>query len=221
VKSNPILQTLLKLGFTSILLGYFLVWLPHQSVGLSFIGLEMGEWTKFLPKVQQGQYLADQILFYIPPISLSLMLVVWTIDWPNNSWKTWLMRCTAILISLLAFPPIESIQYESTIQWLPRLLLVLAVLAAVLLMLFAAKLEQNRKEMIKWSSIALLGLLGALLPLWTFMSFQQEISSIFRSNVEVGPGLLLNTIGNLMIVAVGSVNIYNILKQTSNESITA
>ena len=181
----------------------------------------MGEWTKFLPKVQQGQYLANQILFYIPPISLSLMLVVWTIDWPNNSWKTWLMRCIAILISLLAFPPIESIQYQSTIQWPPRLLLVLVVLATVLLMLFASKLEQNRKEMIKWSTITVLGLLGALLPLWTFMSFQQEISSIFGSNVGVGPGLLLNTIGNLMVVAVGSVNSYNILKQTSNESIIA
>ena len=221
MKSNPFLQIILKIGFTSILLGYFLVWLPHQAAGLSFIGLEMGEWTKFLPKVQQGQYLADRILFYIPPITLSLMLVIWTIDWPNNNWKTWMMRGIAILISLLAFPPIESILFESTGQWLPRLFLVMVVLLAVLIMPLAGKLAQDRKEMIKWSTIAVLGLLGALLPLWTFMSYRPEISSIFGSSFGIGPGLWLNTVGNLMVVAVGSISFTIIIKQTSSESIAA
>jgi hypothetical protein len=181
----------------------------------------MGEWTKFLPKVQQGQYLADRILFYIPPITLSLMLVIWTIDWPNNNWKTWMMRGIAILISLLAVPPIESIRYESTGQWLPRLFLVMVVLIAVLMMPLAGKLAQDRKEMIKWSTIAVLGLLGALLPLWTFLSYRPEISSIFGSSFGIGPGLWLNTVGNLMVVAVGGINFYSIFKQTSSESIAA
>lgn len=221
MKSKALPQIFLKVGFTIVLLGYFLVWLPHQTVGLSFIGLEMGEWTKFLPNVQQGQYLADRILFYIPPVTLSLMLVFWTIDWPNNHWKTWMMRGIAILISLLAFPPIESIRYESTDQWLVRLFLVSVVVLAVLLMPLAGKLAQDRKEMIKWLTIAVLGLLGALLPLWTYLSYRPEISSIFGSDFGIGPGLWLNTVGNLIVVAVGGINFYNIFRQRSSESIAA
>ena len=221
MKSKALPQIFLKVGFTIVLLGYFLAWLPHRAVGLSFIGLEMGEWTKFLPKVQQGQYLADRILFYIPPITLSLMLVFWTIDWPNNHWKTWMMRGIAILISLLASPPIESIRYESTDQWLVRLFLVSVVVLAVLLMPLAGKLAQDRKEMIKWSTIAVLGLLGSLLPLWTYLSYRPEISSIFGSDFGIGPGLWLNTVGNLMVVAVGGINFYSIYRQRSGESIAA
>lgn len=221
MKSKALPQIFLKVGFTIVLLGYFLVWLPHQAVGLSLIGLEMGEWTKFLPKVQQGQYLADRILFYIPPITLSLMLVFWTIDWPNNHWKTWMMRGIAILVSLLAFPPIESIRYESTDQWLVRLLLVSVIVLAVLLMPLAGKLTQDRKEMIKWSTIAVLGLLGSLLPFWTYLSYRPEISSIFGSDFGIGLGLWLNTVGNLMVVAVGGINFYNIFRQRSSESIAA
>ena len=39
---------LLALGLTAIFIGYFLVWLPGPGAGLSLIGVEVGEWIKFL-----------------------------------------------------------------------------------------------------------------------------------------------------------------------------
>ncbi|MFZ0547082.1 MAG: hypothetical protein WAM60_16675, partial [Candidatus Promineifilaceae bacterium] len=68
---------LLWVGFTFILAGYLMVWLPQPVVGLSLLGVEMGEWVKFLPQIQAG-LLPDRNLFYLPPILLGLMMVVWT-----------------------------------------------------------------------------------------------------------------------------------------------
>ena len=53
-------RTLVRLGFTIILLGYFMVWLPNRLAGLSFIGLEIGEWVKFLPQLRSGQISIDR-----------------------------------------------------------------------------------------------------------------------------------------------------------------
>jgi hypothetical protein len=82
----------LWLAFTMILAGYLMVWLPQPVVGLSLMGLEMGEWVKFLPQVQAGS-LPDRNLFYLPPITLSLMMIIWTAGWPNRRWQTWAARC--------------------------------------------------------------------------------------------------------------------------------
>ena len=221
MKRDSLIQAILKIGFTSILLGYFLVWLPHQSVGLSFIGLEMGEWTKFLPKVQGGQYLPSRILFYVPPITLGLMLVAWTIGWPNHSWKTWLLRALAVIISLLAFPPFESIQSDSIGQWMPRLLLVLYVAFSAVLSSQASRMPEHTAELIEWLAFLILGLLGAVLPLWTYLVYRPEIASIFGQNVGVGLGLWINTIGHLTVAGVGVYCLYYASKRFKERSIIA
>ncbi len=218
MKHDSIIQVILKVGFTSILLGYFLVWLPHQAVGLSLIGLEMGEWTKFLPKIQQGQYFLDRILFYLPPITLSLMLVVWTIGWPNDKWKTWATRGLAVVISLLAFPPIESLRFEASDQWMTRLLLVILVALSAVLCSQATRLSRKSIQIIEWSLFAVLGVLGASLPLWTFLVLRPEISAIFGESVGIGPGLWLNTIGHLIVAGVGGYGLYGLSERVSSRN---
>ena len=215
MKHDSIIQVILKIGFTSILLGYFLVWLPHQAVGLSLIGLEMGEWTKFLPKVQQDQYFLDRIFFYLPPIMLSLMLVVWTIGWPNDGWKTWATRGLAVVISLLAFPAIESLRFEDSDQWLARLSLVILVALSAVLCSQATRLSRRWQQIIEWSLFAALGVLGASLPLWTFLVLRPEISAIFGDTIGIGPGLWLNTIGHLIGAGVGVYGLYSLSERAS------
>ena len=195
--------------------------MPHEAVGLSFIGLEMGEWTKFLPKVQGDLYPVDRTFFYIPPISLSLMLLAWTIGWSNGRWKTWITRGIAVFVSLLVFPSIESIQYESSDQWVPRLILVSIVVLAVPLVSLAAKLESRYAMMLKWGAIALLGLVGAVIPLWTYMVIKPEIEAIFGSHLGVGPGLWLNTLAHLLLMGVGCFRLVNIVVQSQAEPTAA
>ena len=214
-------QLPLKLGFTLILLGYFLVWLPHQAVGLSFIGLEMGEWTKFLPGIQQDQYVLDRVLFYLPPISLALMLIIWTLDWPNRRWKTWLMRIVAVVISLLAFPALESFVEEAADQWLARIVLILIVVASALLSSLAKYLAPRTRLLLQNAAYVALGVLGALLPMWTFLILIPEISSLFGREVGPGPGLWINTLGHLLVAGVGGAALYRLLEDKKSESLAA
>ena len=46
---------LAPIGFALIFVGYLSVWLPNKAAGLAMLGLEIGEWVKFLPEVQFGQ----------------------------------------------------------------------------------------------------------------------------------------------------------------------
>lgn len=193
-------ETLLKLGFSAILLAYLLVWLPQPIVGLSFIGLELGEWVKFLPQVRSGEIAANRNLFYIPPISLSLMMILWTASWPNRRWRTWLMRGLALLVAFLAFPAIEAIRDEPVDQWLLRISLIGGVVIVALFIPLLGHLPERKIELLSWSGICLLALVGLVLPTWAYLSFKPVISDLIGQNVGIGPGVWLNIGGNLAVV---------------------
>lgn len=196
------LQTALRIGFTAILLGYFLVWLPHRAAGLSFIGLELGEWVKFLPQYRSGEIAANRSFFYLPPITLGLMLALWTASWPNRRWQTWAMRVFAVLVAMLAFPAIEAILYEGIDQWLGRLLLILLVAVVAVLMLPLGKIGTSRASVVAWSAIAVLALLGLALPTWAYLAFRTPVAQLFDQRIGIGPGLWLNAFGHLAVAVI-------------------
>ena len=202
MKQDNIAQTLLKVGFTSILLGYLLVWLPQPVAGLSFIGLEMGEWVKFLPQVRSGEIVPGRNLFYLPPITLGLMLGLWTVGWPNKNWRTWGMRGLAILVALLAFPSIEAILDEGIDQWLLRFLLILLVVATALGVSLLESWPTSRAKTISWIIIIALGLAGAILPTWAFLAIRPAVIELVNSVVKIGPGVWLNLFGSMFVVGV-------------------
>ena len=112
---------LLSLGFTAIFIGYLSVWLIGPGAGLSFLGVEMGEWFKFLGLG------ARRDLFYLPPVTLGLLLAIWTVTWPQQGgfdWRAWAVRALAVLVSLLAFPAIEDISGPVREQYTTRVILI-------------------------------------------------------------------------------------------------
>lgn len=200
---------LLWLGFTLIALGYLMVWLPQPVVGLSLIGLEMGEWVKFLPEFQAGT-LPDRNLFYLPPILLGMMMAVWTTAWPNGRWQTWAMRGLAVLVSLLAFPSIEAIRFEPFSEWLLRIGLVGLVGGTAVLSALLDRLPVKAAPFL----LLLLALLSLILPTWAYFSMRPVIAELFQTAVGIGPGFLLHFVGNaLVIVAAGLV----LLRHPNNE----
>ena len=88
-------QILFLLSFTAIFIGYLMVWLPGPSAGLQFLGIEMGEWTKFFGLGAKRNW------FYLPPLTLALMLLFFTAGWENGRTQTWLFRGVAVAVSLL------------------------------------------------------------------------------------------------------------------------
>ncbi|MEJ2749224.1 MAG: hypothetical protein P8183_15165 [Anaerolineae bacterium] len=109
---------LLLVGLTAVFTAYFLVWLPGPAAGLQFIGVEIGEWIKFLG-VGTGRN-----WFYVPPVTLGLMLVLTTLTWPPHRWQNWAMRGLGVVVSLLAFPAIGAIRFEAASEWQLRLLMI-------------------------------------------------------------------------------------------------
>jgi hypothetical protein len=188
------LQMLLILGFTAIFIGYLNVWLPGPGVGLSFLGVEMGEWFKFLGLG------ARRDLFYLPPITLSLMLLIWTTTWTRQGWQAWFMRIIAVIISLLAFPAIEDISGPVREQYVLRVVLIGMV--AVVAVLSGFWRPTGKRQRLPWMLLALLGLTGAFLPTWIYMIVRPFASQIMGVPIGIGVGVLLNGVGHLLVTAV-------------------
>ncbi|MDX1662808.1 MAG: hypothetical protein R3272_03380 [Candidatus Promineifilaceae bacterium] len=189
---------LLFLAFTAILSGYFMVWLPNESAGLAFIGLEMGEQIKFLPQVKQRTLGPDRTLFYLPPITLALMLLLVSARWPSHRWQTWTARALALVVSLLAFPALEQLGVADRSEWLWRLLLILFVGGVALVV---SGIGGRISPTLLALSLLLMAVAGAVLPTWAYFSIAPTFFEWLRRPFSYGPGLWLNLAGHLLVAA--------------------
>ncbi|MBP7998996.1 MAG: hypothetical protein KA314_06495 [Chloroflexi bacterium] len=197
---TPRQQTLLHVSLTAILAAYWLVWMPGPGAGLQLIGLEMGEWVKFLPEVRAGQISAGRDLFYLPPITAGLLLALSTVGWPHR-WPTWLVRGLAVLVSLLAFPSLDAIRFEPRSEWLWRLGLVGLVVMGVGV---TPWLNGRRGKAAAAFTIllSLIAIAGAVLPVWAYLVMRPAISHALTRPVGFGPGFWLNMGGHGVAAAV-------------------
>ncbi|MCA9916302.1 MAG: hypothetical protein KC445_00040 [Anaerolineales bacterium] len=192
--TKPKIQTLFLLSFTTILVGYFMVWLPGPSAGLQLLGFEMGEWTKFFGLGVKRNW------FYLPPITLALSLLFFTVGWGNGRYQTWLFRGVAVAVSLLAFPALEDLTGPTQSEYLSRLVgIALVVAVAGLLTLFNG---QNRPWLLPVSRILLIvaGLVGLVLPTLIYGEVRPYASDLMHLQLGYGPGFWLNGVGHVAIV---------------------
>lgn len=185
---------LLPLALTAVFVGYLMVWLPGPAAGLSLLGIEMGEWFKF------AGLGARRDLFYLPPLTLGLLLALWTMTWPRNGRRAWLLRGVAVLVALLAFPAVEDITGPARQEYLLRAFGVVVVAAVALLSGFWR--PRGRLAMLPWLLMAVIGLFGGLLPLWLYAQVRPFVSDLFGVSVGVGAGVVLATTGHLLVTAV-------------------
>ncbi len=175
------------LGLTAVFTAYFLVWLPGPAAGLQFLGFEIGEWIKFLGVGMARNY------FYLPPITLGLMLALWTVLW-SRPWPAWVARGAAVAVSLLAFPAVEAILYEPRSEWLLRLLLI-----ALVAMVAVGSHWLGRWPRGVWVLIGLAGLAGAVLPTWEYFAIRPLVAQVLAQPVGLGVGVWLNGVGHLLV----------------------
>lgn len=187
-------RPLLILGLTAIFIGYFLVWLPGPGVGLQLIGIEIGEWIKFLGVG------ARRNLFYLPPVILGLCIALWAAGWPNARPQTWLARVLAVGVALLAFPAVAAIQLEPPSEWAWRL--GLSALVAGVAAGGALVARRSATPAWLWLLLALVAAVGALLPTWAYLSVLPVVQESLRRPVGIGAGMWLNAAGSLLVMAV-------------------
>lgn len=190
------LAILAPLGATFVFIGYLTTWLPHPAAGLTLIGLDISEWSKFLPQMQAGE-LPNRDWFYLPPITLALFLILWSAAWGNGRWQTWVVRLMAVGISLLAFPALEVIRFEEASQWQPRLVMIAMV---IIMMGIAAMI--GRWTRVTAVLMVLVGLIGLILPTWAYWAVRPVISALVGAPVGIGIGVWLNLLGHLLMVGI-------------------
>jgi hypothetical protein len=191
-------QRLFLLALTAILVAFFLVWLPHPAAGLSYIGLEMGEQAKFLPQVRSGEIVPGRTLFYLPPVTLALLLLLLTTFWDGVRWQTWAARAVAVATSLLAFPALEALGDPDLAEWLWRVLLIALVCMTAALTPWLAV----RPARLRWGAAALVALAGAILPTWAYLAVRPLYAALLRQEIGIGPGVWLNAGAHLLALTV-------------------
>lgn len=184
-------QQWMMVGLTAVFIGYLSVWLPGPAAGLQFLGFELGEWIKFLG------VRGSRNLFYLPPITLGLLLALWTVHWSPRRWQTWALRAVAVAVSLLAFPAVEAILGEPRSEWLLRLLLIVLVAGVAL---FGGAL--GRWPLLVAGLMIALSLAGAVLPTWRYATLRPFVSDVIGVPIGIGLGVWLSGVGHLLVTAV-------------------
>lgn len=184
-------------GITAVFLGYLSVWIPGPAAGLQFIGVEVAEWLKFLGVGPIRN------VFYLPPITLGAILVLFSTGWSNRRWQSWVWRMIGLLISLLSFPALEDITGAAQAEYFPRIWLIgFVFLLAALVTGFG--FFQPRPFLIRFSLllIAILGIVGAIYPTWLYNQVRPTIGLVIGESIGVGFGVWLNGIGHGALTAV-------------------
>ncbi len=190
-------QTLLFLALTAVLVAYFLIWLPGPSAGLQLMGLETGEWVKFMGMGTRRN------LFYLPPITLALTMQLTAGFWDNGRYQTWIMRAAAIAVSLLAFPAIEDMMGASRAEYMSRLAAVFFVGGMGIVSAFASRhREAAWTGRLLLGGMALLGAAGFYLPLSAYVEVRPVVAAWMGMPIGIGIGVWLNSVGHLGITAV-------------------
>lgn len=193
-------RNLAALATALIVTGFLQVWLPHPAVGITQLGIELGEWTKFIQDFRYDTTPINRNFFYLPPICLALSLIILALAQTN--WRGLLLRGGACAISLLAIPPLPVLLNESSQEWRTRILWIIAVFLAALLSL--VPLTKKIPAPIRAGLIILLCLIAIILPFQTYETARSVVSRYLDSNLGYGVGLYLNSIGfGLMAVAGG------------------
>lgn len=187
-------QTLFLLSFTAILVGYFMVWLPGPSAGLRLLGFEMGEWTKFFGLGLKRNW------FYLPPITLALGLLLFTVGWDNGRYQTWLFRGVSVAVSLLAFPALEDLIGPSRGEYLSRVAAIGLVLLVAALLTFFGGQKRSWLRQVGWGSMLLAGLVGLIWPTLIYVEVRPFASDLMRLELGYGPGFWLNVVGHAVVV---------------------
>lgn len=192
MKRGPLL---IIAGLTLVMVGYFAVWLPGPAAGLRLIGLELGEWIKFLGVG------AGRNLFYLPPICAGLVMALVTLGWDNRAWRTWTMRLLAVAVALVALPAIASITGEPRSEWLLRVVLIGLVVAVSLLVALAPQ-SQTLQAAALWAILGV-AVAGLVLPAWQYAAVLPVVETSLGRSLGIGLGIWLNTAG-FALIALGA-----------------
>ncbi len=197
VRAHRYLHLGLLLGLGLWAAGYWGPWVPHKDAGLIILGIDFGEFVKFLPQVRAGKIHLWREGFYLPALTLSLTLslTAWRKEFP---WP----KAVRVLANLLAIPPALAMLPPI---WTPSLMLhshefrqqSIAIAIALAAAALSPILGRLPAKAIGVFLIALLAI-SAAVPLWEFSRIRGAIAGIYAEKLGLGWGTVVMPLGGAL-----------------------
>jgi hypothetical protein len=203
---GAILRLLLAAGALAAFFGYVGPWVDHRVAGLAILGLDLGEYVKFLPLVRAGATGLWREGFYLPlvAVSLALSLCIWRPEFRwRPAWLGWLLLalgvCGAIAAALNLLPPAWTPSRMLTPEFRQQSLAIGLCLAAVAFGPFLALLPR----LVTGLAVLLLSAAAAVVPVLQFLRVLPEIGGLYNDTLVPGWGMYLMLGGLVLLMVMG------------------
>ncbi|MBK8051321.1 MAG: hypothetical protein IPK16_32015 [Anaerolineales bacterium] len=195
------LRWLLPMAGLVSLIGYWGSWVAHPVAGLAILGLDLGEYVKFLPSIRSGQIQLWREGFYLPlvAVSLAFSLFAYRPELRYPRWLRLLFLAVAIVAALNLLPPAWTPARMMTDEFQQQALAILLCLTAVA---FSPVLALW-KAVVTGALIALLSLVAVIVPVWQFFRVLPGISILYNHALSWGWGVGVMGMGLLALTAGG------------------
>lgn len=190
---------LLLAGALCALAGYFSPWVDHAAAGLAILGIDLGEYVKFLPPVSSGEIALWREGFYLPlfAVALTLALFAFRSECRYPLWVRGIMLIVGAVSALNMVPP----------AWTPRLLLTPEFrlqtiwIATALSALAVSPLLALLPRWFASGCAVLLALASAIVPTWMFLKTLPAIEPLYNHTLAPARGFWLLVVGLVMLAA--------------------
>ena len=197
------------LGLILVIVGYFGPWVPHKTAALTVTGWELAEFAKFFPQVQGGTVSIARELFYLPFVTVCLLLALLAGRSATRParWIVPLLLAALLVAALLPYSIVDAARQALATrvpvtldpQYTGQLVLVVAGVALTLLTPLAWRLPRRIQSIL----IALLALAGAILPLWQFALLHPLVVALYAVPIGLGWGLIGCAAGFVLLLLSG------------------
>jgi hypothetical protein len=200
-RRRQVARWLMPLGALAALAGYLGPWVDHPVAGLAILGLDLGEYVKFLPAVRSGAVSLWREGFYLPllAVSLTCSLIAFRRE-PGYPWAVRvLLLALAVVAALNLLPPAWTPQRMLTAEFRQQAIWLAVCLAAMIFSPFLALLP-------RWLAAAVIGGVGLaalLVPPWQFFQVLPGIAALYNHPLAPGWGLWVMALGLIGMITAG------------------
>ena len=222
---------LLPIGALLAFWGYVGPWVDHRVAGLAVLGLDLGEYVKFLPSVRAGTTSLWREGFYLPlvAISLTLSLCTWRRElyWPptrssaNNSSELahnltrspahpltrsllhWLLVALQVIGSIAAALNLLPPAWTPQRMMTPEFQQQAAALALCLIAVAFGPFLALLPRRLTGALLLLLCVPAAIVPVQQFLRVLPEIAGLYNHPLTPGWGMYAMIAGLLLLMGLG------------------
>lgn len=195
-----VLRWLLPATLIVALAGYFGPWVGHKVAGLVIMGLDLGEYVKFLTPVRAGQIAIWREGFYLPLVVVSLSASLFAFR--RELRYPWVVRglllAVAVVAALNLLPPAWTPQRMLTPEFRQQAIALAVCLAA---MSFSPLLALLPRRLVA-VAVAAGAIFAAIMPARQFLAVLPTIAELYHQPLIPGWGLWLCAGGLLALAGV-------------------